>query len=532
MRLVELCVVLVCASAPLSSDAQIAIVRYQFDLPRGPLDLALREFAHQTGLQIARLSDTSSSDTEVGPVSGSLTSEEALRGLLADSGLTYRVLNERTIAIVKQPGPSDFGAPASSVTKATNKWSVAEIAIHLDQVVVRASKPLQLREVIATGSHIAEAAGQRKQPLSVINTQAIERTGLADVGALLQQLTISGSALNAKFNSAGNFAYPPDGGGIGAGSAQVNLRNLDSKRVLVLVDGMRWVNESSASGLSGSADLTTIPLSVIDHMEILEDGASSIYGSDAIAGVVNIITRKEADEIEVTGYTGNYGKGGHTTEGSVTVGGSSDHFAGMFVASYFKQNAVSSSKWWQSEFPEPFAGKAAGSSATPQGRASFCDPRVPVPNYGSCTPDQGNFYDLTLNNGTTTPVWDPAAPTSGTYHNWSNADRFNFAPFNLLLAPSERKSIFTNFTYTINDHVEAYLKGLYNTRDSASQAAPEPIFVGPYAGTGGLADTLSISAKNPYNPFGIDLNAASNLGWVTRRPLEAGPRVFTQNVNT
>ena len=182
-------------------------------------------------------------------------------------------------------------------------------------------------------------------------------------------MTTGGSALNTKFNSSGNFGYPPDGGGIGAGASEVDLRNLDSKRVLVLVDGMRWVNESSASGVSGSADLNTIPLSIVDHIEVLEDGASSnLPGSDAIAGVVNIITKKKADGIEVNGYTGEYGKGGQTTEGSISEGGSSERFAGMFVASYFKKNAVSSSSWWQSAYPEPLAGLAAGSSATPQGR--------------------------------------------------------------------------------------------------------------------------------------------------------------------
>src|SRR5256886_16526936 len=118
------------------------------------------------------------------------------------------------------------------------------------------------------------------------------------------QLTTGGKALNTKFNSSGNFGYPPDGGGIGAGSTQIDLRSLDSKRVLVLVDGIRWVNESSASGVSGSADLNTIPMSIVDHIEILEDGASAIYGSDAIAGVVNIITRKKVDGVEANGYTG------------------------------------------------------------------------------------------------------------------------------------------------------------------------------------------------------------------------------------
>ncbi len=387
-------------------------------------------------------------------------------------------------------------------------------------------------EVVITGSRIAQSEAQREQPLSVISTEAIEKTGLAGVGDLLQQLTTGGSALNAKFNSSGNFGYPPDGGGIGAGSAQVDLRNLDSKRTLVLVDGIRWVNESSASGVSGSADLNTIPLSIVDHIEVLEDGASSIYGSDAIAGVVNIITKKKMDGVEVSGYIGEYGKGGRTTQGSVTAGGSSDRFSAMFVASYFNQDAISSADWWQSAVPEPYAGLAAGSSGVPQGRFTFCDPRQPAGSLGFCTPDQSSYYNVTLNNGTTNPVWNPADPAAGTYHNFGGADRFNYAPFNLLLTPSQRKSIFTNLSYSVNDHVEAYVKGLFNNRDSTNQAAPEPIFVGPNTGSGGLADRISISAANPFNPFGIDLNAASNLGFVTRRPLEAGPRIFKQDVDT
>lgn len=389
-----------------------------------------------------------------------------------------------------------------------------------------------LEAVVVTGSRIAQGASAQ-QPISILDRDLIEKTNLQSIGEILQQLTTGGSALNAKFNSSGNFGYPPDGGGIGAGSEQVSLRNLDSKRVLVLVDGIRWVNESSASGVSGSADLSTIPLSVVDRIEVLEDGASAIYGSDAIAGVVNVITRKKFSGVEVSGYTGEYSKGGRTTDVSLTAGGSNDKFSAIFVASYYNQEAISSAKWWQSAVPEPLTGLAAGSSATPQGRFTFCDPRVAVPNYGSCTPSQGNYYDVTLNNGTTTPVWNPAAPTSGTYHNWvGGQDRFNFAPYNDLLTPSERKSIFTNVTYTINDDVELHVKGLFNNRQSENKAAPEPIFVGPYAGTGGLADGISVAANNPYNPFGITLDSASNFGWVTRRPVEVGPRVFDQNVNT
>jgi iron complex outermembrane receptor protein len=391
----------------------------------------------------------------------------------------------------------------------------------------------QIQQVIVTGSRIAREGAEAQQPVTIINRDAIDKTNLQSLGELLQQLTTGGSALNTKFNSSGNFGYPPDGGGIGAGSSQVDLRNLDSKRVLVLVDGIRWVNESSASGVSGSADLNTIPLAIVERIEVLEDGASAVYGSDAIAGVVNVITRKKFDGAEITGYIGEYGKGGRTTEGTLMLGGSNDKFSAVFVANYYNQDAISSSKWWQSAFPEPLAGLAAGSSGTPQGRNIFCDPRVAPPAYGSCTPDQGNYYDVTLNNGTKVPAWNPLDPTGGTYHNFvGSQDRFNFAPFNDILTPSERKSIFTNVGYNINDDVRLHAKGLFNNRQSQNQAAPEPIFVGPFAGTGGIADTITVAANNPYNPFGITLDPATNFGFITRRPLEVGPRIFNQDVNT
>lgn len=397
----------------------------------------------------------------------------------------------------------------------------------------RGDQPQQLQSIEVTGSRIKQTEIETQSPVLTIDRKMIERTGLQTVGDILQQLTASGKALNAKFNSSGNFGFPSDGGGIGAGSAQVDLRNLGSKRVLVLVDGIRWVNESSASGVGGSADLNTIPVSIIDRIEILEDGASAIYGSDAIAGVINIITRKTFDGAEVSGYFGRYsGYGGDTKQGSLTIGGSGENFSAVMNASYFKQDRISSGKWWASAVPEPYAGLAAGSSGIPQGRFTFCDPARPITSYGGCDPGQENWYDVTLNGGTTVPVWDPADPSSGTYHDFSRADRFNFAPFNLLLTPNERKAIYANVTYKFSDTTQLHLRALYNNRTSANQAAPEPIFVGPYAGTGGIADTIFISHANPYNPFGIDLDPSSNLGWITKRPIEVGPRIFNQAVDT
>ena len=389
-----------------------------------------------------------------------------------------------------------------------------------------------LDTVTVTGSRIKQTNAVTAQPVFVLDREKLDKTGVQTVGDVLQQLTASGKALNAKFNSSGNFGYPADGGGIGAGSAQVDLRNLGSKRVLVLVDGIRWVNESSASGVSGSADVNTIPLAIVERIEVLEDGASSIYGSDAIAGVVNIITRKSFDGAEVHTYFGQFDDGGDTTEASLTLGGSGDRWSAIFGASYYEQKAISSGKWEQSSYPTAGTGVRGGSSGIPQGRFFFCDPTRATTGVGGCDADTENWYDITLDNGTTTPVFDPNDPNGGTYHSFGGADRFNFAPFNMLLTPSKRKSLFASANYEITENTRLHVKALYNNRTSTNQAAPEPIFVGPGAGTGGIADTISIHANNPYNPFGYTLDAASNFLVLTKRPIEVGPRIFEQDVDT
>ncbi|MCW4455596.1 TonB-dependent receptor [Flavobacterium sp. MXW15] len=386
------------------------------------------------------------------------------------------------------------------------------------------SAPTTLDSIQVTGTRIKKAELESQVPVHTLSRDDIERTGLTSVAEVLQELTASGSALNTKFNSSGNFGFPPDGGGVGAGSAQVDLRHLGSKRVLVLVDGIRWVNESSASGVGSATDLNTIPLAIVERIEVLEDGASSLYGSDAIAGVVNIITRREYDGAQVTLNYGQYGKGDGANQGVDLAWGMNTDRSSLFLgASWVKQDPIYARSRAQSRFPVPGTGVALGSSATPHGRFIFIDP------------DTGAEQDLTPNAGATTPGYDGSAGCSRSddYHCFGTADRFNFAEYNLLLTPSERKGVFGQFRYFFNDDVQWYVKVLGNRRDSTNQAAPEPIFLGPEAGTGNpLADNIFISALNPYNPFGFDLDSSDNLIMIGRRPVEGGPRVFKQQVDT
>jgi iron complex outermembrane receptor protein len=387
-----------------------------------------------------------------------------------------------------------------------------------------------LQAIEVTGSRIKKAEVEGQTPVLTITSKDIEATGLGSIGDVLQRLSVTGSALNTRKNSSGNSGFTPDGAGVGAGSTTISLRNLDAKRTLILVDGLRWVNESSASGVSAAVDLNTIPASIVDRIEILKDGASSLYGSDAIAGVVNIITKKKQNGLGLHLYGGDYSVGdGKTYSGNVSLGGSTDKLDFFMDISRFKQNRISSNDWEQSRYPVAGIGSAPSggwSSYTPTSRVDFSTPGGV--DYGGLCP--GGVCDITAN-GVAGPGGLQQFPSG--YHSFSTADRFNFAPYNLLLTPSERTGIFAQGTYHITDHVNFYLKGLYNTRDSTNQAAPEPIGLGPgFCGAADLCYGASVDATNPYNPFGFTLSPDDpNLG-IGRRPVEGGPRIFKQTVDT
>ncbi|MBB6598223.1 TonB-dependent receptor [Luteimonas sp. MC1825] len=386
-----------------------------------------------------------------------------------------------------------------------------------------------LDTVTVTGSRIKQAELETHVPVQVLTREDIDRSGFKSVSDIVQNLTASGAGLNTKFNSSGNFGFPPDGGGVGAGAATVDLRHLGPKRVLVLVDGIRWVNESSGSGVGSAVDLNTIPLALVDRIEVLEDGASSIYGSDAIAGVVNIITRRggEGGSVEVH-YGTREQYGGDTWGADLSFGGASERVQWFLGASYFRQDEIASGEYGPASLPVPGTGLSNGSSATPQGRFVFSDPNT------------GATYSITPNTGVSSPVFDPAQTgcvRTDDFHCFTTADRFNFAPYNLLLTPSERKTVFGQARFAFTPTFGGYVRALYNERTSANQAAPEPFFLGTDAGVyNDYAErTLVISALNPYNPFGFDLTtvgADANLFLLGRRPVEGGPRRYQQDVET
>src|SRR5690349_9146527 len=395
----------------------------------------------------------------------------------------------------------------------------------------------QLEAVEVIGTRIKRAGTEGQTPVMSLTREQLEATGVSSIGDVLQRLSISSSALNTKFNSAGNFGFPSDSGGVGSGSTTVSLRHLGAKRVLVLVDGVRWINESSASGVSAAVDLNTIPFSIVERIDILTDGASTLYGSDAIAGVVNIVTRKRMDGSTLHVYSGDYETGnGGTQRGNVSLGGNGGGYDFFVDLSHYEQKSISSSVWSQSRYPVPGTGVANGSSAVPTTRTLFVEPSNSTqgglcPMEDTDDPPDGivdtAICDLTANgtasgpsfvhpyNATGFHIFDGGSPTG---------DRFNFAPYNLLLTPSERTGLFTQLRRDLPLDMTGWFRALYQSRESVNQAAPEPIFIGPAAGTGGLADTISVDATQIYNPFGYALDSSTNFQFGARRPVEGGPR--------
>lgn len=363
-----------------------------------------------------------------------------------------------------------------------------------------------LGRVEVTGSRIKRVDTETSQPILTLDRQAIENTGVTSIGDVLQQISANGSALNTSFNNGGN------------GQTQVDLRNLGSNRTLVLVNGRRWV-----TGLAGAVDLNTIPIAAVERVEVLKDGASAIYGSDAIAGVVNIITRQNFDGASASAFFGTTSKGDGTQQAyDFIIGSTSERSNVMLGVNYVKQEPI-------------FAGDREISSVP-----SFGLPANSVLAGASSTSRFGRF-DFAGNPGTSTlipgaqgcingQVCDPSVASQFRTFNLAS-DGFNFAPENYLSTPQERIGLFGQARFDINDKVSFKAEALYNERRSEQYLAPQPISWGELLPAGfnsptSLAYTFNISPDSIYNPFGEEITR------VQIRGPSFSPRRFSQDVDT
>ncbi|MDQ3287685.1 MAG: TonB-dependent receptor [Pseudomonadota bacterium] len=346
-----------------------------------------------------------------------------------------------------------------------------------------------LDRIQVTGSRISRTDIETSQPVFTLSREDITAQGLTSVGDVIQNITSSGSTLNSTYNNGGN------------GETRISLRNLGSNRTLVLVNGRRWVG---GTGLGGAIDLNTIPTAAVERIEVLKDGASAIYGSDAIAGVVNVILRQNFDGAEANAYIGQYDQGdGQRSAVDFTVGSSGDRWSAMFGVGYVEEEPVMAGDRAISAVPVFGASPGFGGSfGTPNGNYAIIDPVT-----GEWQNPDGEYGVF---------VADPSDPRGWRPYT-GIADNFNFAPDNYLITPQERTSLFANGSVDITDNVRFIATAQYNERRSEQLLAASPIF--QFGGPG-------ISANSIYNPYGRTVNA------IARRFNEGGFRVFRQDVNT
>ncbi|MFT5135425.1 MAG: iron complex outermembrane receptor protein [Arenicella sp.] len=272
---------------------------------------------------------------------------------------------------------------------------------------------------------------------------------------------------------------------------------------------------------------------MVERIEILQGGASAVYGSDAISGVVNIITNNRFEGLKFDAQFGEYlSEGdGQDSEVSALWGGGNDKTHIVVSGTYAEEGGVFTADRAVSAFPvaNTTSCDVSGtrcSSFTPQSRL------VLGPNF--------DYQDMTLNDGALNdgganiPAFVAGDPNGGDFHAFSAADRFNYngQQFNYLRTPNERINLYTHVNHEINDSMDLFFKASYTKRESDTRGAPEPLCLGAGCGTT-ITENFVVSALNPFNPFGVDLSVANgNLEFFGRRPLESGPRLFSQEAET
>lgn len=378
------------------------------------------------------------------------------------------------------------------------------------QVAVAQSESTTLDTVQVTGSRIKRTDRETAQPVLVISRDEIVKSGKPSIGELLQSLPEVGPALTTAVNNGGN------------GATNVSLRNLGAARTLVLMNGRRW-----APDINGTTDLNTIPTSIVQSIEVLKDGASAIYGSDAIAGVINVITRSDFDGATVNGFYGQFDEGDGTRySADFTIGASSERGSISLNASFVNEDEVGAGDRAISAVPnfglDPLA---TGSTNTPFGQFG-------IGASGGFTFDaNGRPVGPGPSNAPATATGPNTSPTAANplsnYRRFNNAtDLYNFAPDNYLITPQERASIFVQGRYQLTEWLNFDAHAMYNNRKSAQELAPMPVSLGLQPGASGLAATVRAPANNPYNPFGAEVTR------IGRRFNEFGPRRFVQDKTT
>ncbi len=293
-----------------------------FDLPAQPLARSLQAIGTATNTDVG-FSASQVAGLLAPSLKADLTLDGALTRVLAGTGLRPRHLDDHTIVIASAESPwkrstevklSSIEALEAEPYDQLNTPGTEAAGDPSDNPPPSNEHKKELDEIIVTGTNIRGVTNSAS-PIQTFTRKDIDRTGLGTLQSFFEKLPQNFSSISA--NTVSTVAGSTTSGNI-AGASAINLRGLGSDSTLLLIDGHRV----APGGLNGDiADISLIPLSAVDRIEIVTDGASAIYGSDAVGGVVNVILKKDFDGAETRARYGSVSDGGsHETQIGQTYG--------------------------------------------------------------------------------------------------------------------------------------------------------------------------------------------------------------------
>lgn len=336
----------------------------------------------------------------------------------------------------------------------------------------------QLDEVVITGTSIKRINAETALPVQVLKQEDIARTGASTAEELMRNI--------AAIDSAGSVSASQNTGAQTGAISTISLRGLTSARTLVLIDGKRsTVYGGSSAGASGSSvDISSIPVAMIERVEVLKDGASAIYGSDAIAGVVNFIMRKNFQGVEVTAEGGTpTHSGGGTKEQVTALAGmgdlKQDRYNVELGVNFEHQNALMGvNRDFATRYSPGYGNDVTSSFAFPANVA------LPAPG-GTRSPGAGN-----------------CGPNSINDVNFPNQCRFDNSDYDSLVPEYRKLNATLNGGYALSDASKLYGEASFSQVKTQTTVQPVPLsFQNP------------LLAGNPYNAFLANLLATKYPGY-------------------
>jgi outer membrane receptor protein involved in Fe transport len=509
-----------------------------FNVPAGEAAAALKAFSQQAGVEVIFPTDAAQG-VRTNAVTGSLAPRAALERMVEGTG--FEVVQD------SKTGALGLRETAEAKNAASRTASVVETS--------SGEKAIQLEEVRVLGSRIRQTETEGPSPVSAYDREYIKSTGAFTLSDFLNQLPQTYSGIGSGRGSAPNELNPEFGqrtetsspafnfvlGSSAAPPAQtgvsgVSLRGLGSGSTLVLVDGRRA--SQSGAGNRGSdtrqgfVDLNTIPLGMVERVEVITDGASAIYGADAVAGVINIILKKNYSGTEINaGFrTAEHG-GGRERNASILHGFTYGKLSGTVSIEYFdRQNLKASDRSFsknQNHTAIP-AGTVVSTGAVQFGRDFRLLWGYPAVIQASGGTVAGNFNAIPGIRVVLVPDGSTATPALGQFVsvttpapgqilvNASGQRRTNTASSLDLIPETERQGVNANLNYKFSDRLDAYA-GFRTTENKSLMSAQ----LSANSVTGGFGTAAVQQAA--FNPFNQNVQVGMIL-------LEFGPE--SQRVRT